>query len=721
MTMTIPFLSFFKKVKDQALAKKERPVAAPKPAAPLDKPSSERFSKTVMPNATRTLPPQDPFEMAARSPAGTVSMPSASPGPSAATAARPRDLPPAVALALEPRVERVISLDLADIAAQIPSDYIKPIESIDGTRRILLKSSEVERGMASGKPAVSLATIYQQVPEIFLRSIAPGDEAQVPLPFEKVLQQFSSLQVRSDQERHQSVPQVETPFLKVTLEDNSRFGTTTEQAVEIGDLPPVRIELATAEAYAAAEPDTTGNGFVQHSRSENAPPPPTRIPFKLSPNGTGGPAPESVPASSGPSVPTTLAAGPAPTRIPFKMTAPSDDLRQKDEPWLTAESLASVAPAPVAPPTLAPPSVAPPSVAPPSVAPPSVAPPSVAPPSVAPPSVAPPSVALASVALASVAPPAAVAPTSESKPETTIALALKPILQGLPPFQLGGDPGGVPAETRIDLPFSLIEPQLASGRITLTPAVFEAALPKEYRGLFKTSEATGDIMLPLHEVLKNLPTASLRMRDDQEEQEAGANFATPFSAKADEDAKRFNLAGKTAAKSIVPPPAEPVAVAPEMPAVPAPIVAAPVATAPVEMPLDPLIRDPLQVALDTDEKLDAKGAVAHLNKLAGVKSCALMFGDGLSLAGSLPPEYGADGLCAMAPSLIKRIENHMVETNLGPLQGMTLSCAKAAVTFFMHENLCLAALHASGELTSEVREKLARVVHELSRKYSHPI
>ena len=50
---------------------------------------------------------------------------------------------------------------------------------------------------------------------------------------------------------------------------------------------------------------------------------------------------------------------------------------------------------------------------------------------------------------------------------------------------------------------------------------------------------------------------------------------------------------------------------------------------------------------------------------------------------------------------------------------MTLSCAKGAITFFMHENLCLAALHASGELTPDVREKLARIVHELSRKYSH--
>jgi predicted regulator of Ras-like GTPase activity (Roadblock/LC7/MglB family) len=625
MTMTIPFLSLFKKVKDQALAKKERSVAAPKPVAPLEKPSSERFSKTVMPNVTRTWPPQDPIEMAARS--------SALGG-----------LPPTVALALEPMVERVISLELADVAAQMPADYIKPIESIDGTRRILLKASEVERGMASGKPAVSLATIYQQVPEIFLHSIAPTDQAQVQLPFKKVLEQFTSLQVRSDQERHQAVPQVETPFLKVTLEDNSRFGTTIE-AVETSDLPPVRVEPATAEAFAAAEPEAAGNGCAQHPRRENTSAMPTRIPFKLSPNGTGGPAPESVPASSGPSVPTSFPSAPAPTRIPFKMTAPSDDLLPKHEPWLTAESLAASAETPVA-------------------------------------------------------------PATESKAEVKITLALKPILQGLPPFQLGGDPGSVPAEAQIELPSSLIEPQLAAGRITVTPEVFAAGLPAEYRSLFKAGEAA-DVMLPLDEVLRNLPAASLRMRDDQEEQEAGANFATPFSAKAEEDAKRFNIAGTAAAKPIV----TPVAAVEEAQA----------AAAPVREPFDLLPRNPLQVALDTDEKLDAKGVVAHVNKLAGVKACALMFGDGLSLAGSLPAEYETEGLCAMAPSLMQRIEKHMVETKLGALRGMTLSCVKGAVTFFMHENLCLAALHASGDLASEVREKLTSVVHELSRKYSHPV
>ena len=49
--MTIPFLNFFKS-KTRARRMRSRPTAAVL-VPPIDKPSSERFSKTVMPNATR--------------------------------------------------------------------------------------------------------------------------------------------------------------------------------------------------------------------------------------------------------------------------------------------------------------------------------------------------------------------------------------------------------------------------------------------------------------------------------------------------------------------------------------------------------------------------------------------------------------------------------------------------------------------------------------------
>lgn len=675
--MTIPFLSYFKRSK--AETKATAAVTAKPVLPPLEKPSSERFSKTVMPNATRTVAPQDPFEMAARSTAmGGQATASAAVAPPPRTIsfatpspAKARDLPPAVALALEPNVERVISLELADVVAGMPPGHVKPLTENDN-RRILLRASEVEKGMANGKPSVSLATIYEQVPEIFLRTISPSETWQVQLPFAKVLDQFTSLHVRSDQERHLIVPQVETPFLKVAVEDCSEFGTTLEPLqMETGDLPVVRVEPPTAEAFAAAEPEPALDPrFIMSSApspapsvSGKSPQSPTRIPFKLSPNGTDAPAPESVPASSGPSVPNSLASPPAPMRIPFKMTPPSDDIRPKPEPWLTKESLAAESEAAVAP---------------------------------------------------------VVAPTAESQPaspaEVKIVLPLLPILKNLPPMQLAGDADGVPAEARLELPFSLIEPQLATGRITVTAKVFEVSLPAEYRSLFQAGDGAVDVSLPLQEVLKNLPAASLRMRDDQVEQEAGQNFATPFSAKAEEDAKLLNVPLAPIAKPVVALPVEEdVSPATENTA------ADTAATPEVEKASDRPIRSPLQVALDTDEKLDAKGVVALVNKIPGVKACAILFGDGLSLAGSLPAELETDGICAMAPSLLQRVENHLVDTKLGALRGMTLSCVKGAITFFMHENLCLAALHADVDLPGETRDKLGRIVHELSRKYSHPV
>jgi predicted regulator of Ras-like GTPase activity (Roadblock/LC7/MglB family) len=98
-----------------------------------------------------------------------------------------------------------------------------------------------------------------------------------------------------------------------------------------------------------------------------------------------------------------------------------------------------------------------------------------------------------------------------------------------------------------------------------------------------------------------------------------------------------------------------------------------------------------------------------------------MFGDGLALAGKLPAEYEADGLCAIAPSFFRRLEEHMTEAKLGGLRSMTLVCDQAAMTFFSHDNLCLAVVHQKEELSSDIRGRLARVLLEVSSKYSHPV
>lgn len=269
-----------------------------------------------------------------------------------------------------------------------------------------------------------------------------------------------------------------------------------------------------------------------------------------------------------------------------------------------------------------------------------------------------------------------------------ISLALKPILQSLPVFQLTGDPKEVSDDARIELPFLLIQSQLAGGRVSIAPDVFERALPPDCRRFFCANDIDVPVALPLQEVLKQLPADSLRMRDDQEERRQEETFETPFSTPAAEDAKRFNKAPVPIAKP------EPAAVA-ETPATsPAPVPAAPA--------------------------LDAKGVIAQASQLPGVRACALSFADGLNLAGHLPTEIGTDGLCAVAPSFLQRLVTHVLDTKVGKLDAMTLHCAKSTITFLMHGNVSMAALHANGDLSAEVRNQLSEMLEKLSHTYSQP-
>ena len=657
--MSIPFLDLFKRAKARLFPASADSSSPRTGAMPITKPSSERLSKTVLPNMTRKLAAPDPLQVAAS--AASVARSPSGPAPgvigfgTTSTSVRSRELPAAVALAFEPKMERAISLPLTDILDQLPTSYIKPRETFDSDRTILLKASDVEKGMANGKPTVSLAGIYQQAPEIFLNSLSPTDSTVVPLPFDKVLAQFMSLEVRPDQVRDRVVPQVETPFLQVTLEDTERFGTTMEPLLT-SPMPPVRVELATAKTIAAAEPEasvseTTKPPSLRPSISLHDPisekkearraddpasPAPAKIPFHLPPNGTGAPASETVPALSGPPVPTALPVPQAPARIPFKVTAPCNDIRPKfiRVPGIEPEQQTGL--------------------------------------------------------------------TTKSPPgkecEGKIALALTVVLEEVPAFQLNGSPSAVPEDVRVEFPLSLIEPQLASGRVVVSPKVLQKAMPEIYRDLLKVDPLETPVSLPLQEILKNLPATALRMRDDQEEIVLKETIETPFSIKADEDAKRFQAAAERVPK----------------------VSEQSSEQSQLEEKIDKQREDLSAVASAKEEKLDAKSVIARAHALPGVAACAITFADGLSLAGNLPAELATEGLCAVAPAVLQKIDKHMVGTKLGPLRAVTLHAAKSPVTFFMHGNICLAALHAGDELASESRNQLATMVEELSRTYSQP-
>ncbi|PYL94391.1 MAG: hypothetical protein DMF18_10540 [Verrucomicrobia bacterium] len=646
--MTIPFLNLFKKLTSRWApeAAEQKPTSSPVRVA--KKPASERLSKTVLPHATRSFAPPDLFRSAAGAPLPRASTPPLELGARRITASAKRSqsshLPPALARALEPKLERAISLKIADFIDRVPAGYIKPVEILDASACVSLKASEIEKGMPDKNPSISLPSLYQQVPEIFLRGVRPDDQTRVALPYEKVLEQFQSVHVRSDQLRDPPIPQLDTPILKATMQDSERFGTKLEPLETSAALSRVPLKTATAESIAAAEPDaivqekprSTSPGhrvislYSPELKSKNEPPAPSsprdesvsprrpnrtdlETPLEILPNGTGASASERVPASSGPPVPTPLPFSPELPKIPFEPPVEKPTASKKLEELLRSKPGAASTPA-----------------------------------------------------------------------KDPITLSLKAVLQNLPAFQLNGDVGTVSNEERLTLPLALIEPQLASGRISIAPDVFEAALPEKHRGLFQADEVKTPVALPLEEVLKNLPATILKLRDDQEGFALDTDFETPFSAKAKEDARRFATDKASTEK---------------------------ISDQATEQPK-------IDIAPVAEKKVDPKELVAQVSALPGVKACAITFSDGLSLAGELPGEIAAEGLSAMAPALVKRIAQHVRETKIGSLVAVTLYASRSAVSFFAQGNICLAAVHAEGSLLAQTRTQIAELVEKLSRVYA---
>ncbi len=574
---------------------KEEEASVQTAVAPLEKPASERLSKTVMPTASRVADAEGartlPGFLPVTPPAASVELPRVSLGEEPAA--------PAAAPESASAQGRTVAVPLAELLPQIPAELLETTE-IDPGHRVVFKAAELERGMANGRPAVSLRSIYQQAPLIFTGEVGAQDEREVSLPFHQVLQQLANLQ-----------DQGEEPAIAPDAAAESAAPMTPPQAEPPPPAPrkPIRLAMPPSASAPASPAAAT-----------------SPAPVKISPHGTGESAAERVPASSGPPVPIPLPApfAPAPVaRIPFK-------IKPAGEPESALRALRSPA-------------------------------------------------------------------LAEDGPR--LALSLRAILRGVPPFQFTGQLDEIPEEVKIELPIALVLPQLSLGRVAISQGQFHSAMPEEFRSLFKLDEGGLPVSLPLPEVLQNLPGRSLELRGDQETPEILPSFDTPFSQKAAEDAKRLGGSASTPAKA---PEQEEAASAAAEPAEPA------------------SERTALQKEFDTDETLDAKSVVAHASRLPGVSGCAVVCDDGLGLANNLSAEFEAEALCAMAPEIIKRIDEQMTGAHLGALRSLTLFCENAAVSFFAHGHVCLAAVHSTPELTSEVRQRLGRVTGELAAMYAQP-
>src|SRR5438034_5573915 len=221
MAMTIPFLDLVKRAKEKFEGRHRPTGPAPLPSVE-NKPESDKLAKRVMPYAVRTMTPEPTAPaLAAASVIAARRIPATRP-----PVGTLGDLGPSAGVSVEPQGERTLSLSLSDVIAKMPNGYLKPHESFDTTRRVTLKAADVEKGLAAGRPSISIAAIYQQAPEIFLHTVQPSDTTVVVLPAQKIIDELLSLRVREDQTAEPIVAQVETPFLKLMVEESEKFGTT---------------------------------------------------------------------------------------------------------------------------------------------------------------------------------------------------------------------------------------------------------------------------------------------------------------------------------------------------------------------------------------------------------------------------------------------------------------------------------------------------------------
>ena len=247
---------------------------------------------------------------------------------------------------------------------------------------------------------------------------------------------------------HQAVPQVETPFLQVTLEDSGAFGTHDGATAKAAGESAARADpTAHRGAFAAAEPEAIAEpswnapaASDERQRTRNQL---REFPSSFHRMERTAPAPESVPASSGPSVPNLPSpfAGASRGSDPKACNRPPQRSGDKGSHWRqcrcefrsrclhrrgSAAQSRAVAD----------------------------------------------EESLGERTSAEHRAASTAAPKRKRVTEVKIALPLLPILKSLPPMQLTGDPGCVPPDVRLELPFSLIEPQLASGRISVTAKSF---------------------------------------------------------------------------------------------------------------------------------------------------------------------------------------------------------------------------------------------------------
>jgi hypothetical protein len=293
-------------------------------------------------------------------------------------------------------------------------------------------------------------------------------------------------------------------------------------------------------------------------------------------------------------------------------------------------------------------------------------------------------------------PTGATAPVSmvDSGGEREIVVRLEPVLSDFPPeLESPSIRSLIGTQAEIALPLGLILSQLAHGRVVVPAEIFYRALPSDLKPHFAAIDPVAEIPIPLREIFSQLPAEAIKLREDQETDDSEETISTPFSAHAEEDAKRFSEISTLATASANEAP---------QPKVEASRIA-------VESD-----SERLQSLFLTDEPLDLAKTIQKVAELPGLRACILSTTGGLKLAGGLEDPDQEKAISAFLPGLFLHTRSNLEGLRAGALETITLSYRLHQFSTFVQGELCLTVFHDNRPFKPGVREKIQAVISELS-------
>jgi hypothetical protein len=173
-----------------------------------------------------------------------------------------------------------ITLTLGDVLPQIPSGLLAHAAPVDLTRPLCFPMAQLSAELARGRPAVPLASIAQQCPDIFHDPEGIDEAQMLRLPLQKLLEQIGRLKRPHSDNTPRALPpvrMVETPqstpdtenvglnpqppartHLPSWLNANGAAGIPAQTPVAVPESAPVQQADVSREPLHRIEPDRSG-------------------------------------------------------------------------------------------------------------------------------------------------------------------------------------------------------------------------------------------------------------------------------------------------------------------------------------------------------------------------------------------------------------------------------------------------------------------------------